>query len=327
MDDFLKGIDQNLINLEETLLMELRRLRKQPTEEVYTPIEPTLKKELKINFNATVQTLEGSGDWGNLSLKSFEQEWIEDRLKVVRNLLVRKLPTAFLALSHEEHKQTRKSDFATDDHQASQELAILDEQVGLHHVEGQTIDQIIKDRAQFDSRELTHGHATAKVKREIAQSPEEIRRKLEGKSGSSGASSFSARDIDSLNDTMSGIPRKNIARSPEEIRRKLQEKGAAASRGASSFAAKDLTSSNPRPEPIASKPAADIAQNPEEIKRKLAERKASGGKAVFGSKDIQSAAPPPVVNKKSDSEKKNPDPKPGGKAIFESRDLSDPNNK
>lgn len=327
MDALLKGIDRDLISMEETLLMELRRLERQPVEETYTAIEPGLKKELKISFNATVQKLEGSGDWSNLSLKSFEQEWIEDRLKVVRNLLIRKLPTAFLALSHEEHKQTRKSDFATDDHQASQELAILDEQVSLHHVEGQSIDQVLQDRAQFDSRELTHGHAKAKEKRVIAQSPDEIRRKLEGKSGQTGASSFASKDINSLNDTLTATPRKDIAKSPEEIRRKLSEKGGGASQGASSFAAKELSST--RSGGATPQKANTVAQSPDEIRRKLAERQAASpgsSKAVFGSKDVKSATPSVELRKPPPPEKK-PEPKPAGKAIFESKDLSDPKNK
>lgn len=316
MDELLKKIDRDLISLEEFLLLEIRRLRQQDTIETYSPIEPGLKKEMKISFNTTVKTLEGSGDWSNLSLKSFEQEWIEDRLKVVRNLLVRQLPTAFLALSHEEHKQTRKSDFTTDDHQASVELAILDEQVGLHHVEGQSIDQVLQDRAEFDSTELTHGHATAKERR--AQSSDDIRKKLEGKSGLSGTSSFASRDLRNLTDTIADMPKKNIARSPDEIRRKLQEKGASVSQGASLFAAKDLSSSKHTP---IVKPSGKVAQSPDEIRRKLAERQASQSsatsKAVFGSKDVSRAAAP--TPQKSAAE-----PKPAGKATFESKDLSGP---
>ncbi|MFT7220533.1 MAG: hypothetical protein ACI8Z1_002150 [Candidatus Azotimanducaceae bacterium] len=285
MDELLKKIDRDLISLEELLLLEIRRLRQQDTNETYSPIEQGLKREMKISFNTTVKTLEGSGGWSNLSLKSFEQEWIEDRLKVVRNLLVRKLPTAFLALSHEEHKQTRKSGFTTGGHQASVELAILDEQVGLHHVEGQSIDQVLQDRAKFNSTELTHGHATAKEKR--AQSSDDIRKKLEGKSGLSGTSSFASRDVSSLNDTISDMAREKIAQSPDEIRRKLQEKGSSESQGASLFAAKELSSSKHVP---AAKPFGKVAQSPDEIRRKLAERQAfpsnATSKAVFGSKDL-----------------------------------------
>lgn len=325
MTEQLRQTDKGLIALEEALIQELRRLRRMDSEDTYSAMEPSLKQQFKADYTKLVASLEASGDWSSLSLKSFEQDWIEDRMRVVRTLLTRKLPTVFLELSHEQHKQTRKSDFATDDHQASIELAILEEQVKLHHEEGQSIDQIVKDRAEFASRDLTAGHAQEKVTRKLAQSPDEIRRKLEGKSSGDGASSFASRDIASLNDTTTRKP--NIAQSPDEIRRKLQEKQTdepIRTTGASSFAARELSTSNPGVSARANTKA--VAQSPEEIRRKLAERQSEGaaGKAVFGAKDIDPTPLPASHTPHKNTTEKPPAEKAAGKASFESRDLSDP---
>lgn len=119
-------------------------------------------------------------------------------------------------------------------------------------------------------------------KKSIAQSPDEIRRKLQerGASGSSqGASSFEAKDLSSsLPPTPPPLPRKKVK--PKEV-----------------------------------------AQTPEEIRKKLAERQAGDepkGKAVFGAKDIEPVASnvPPKPRKKEEPAK------PSGKAVFESKDLS-----
>jgi len=239
MDEKLKNVDQSLIYPENTLLAELRRLRKLGSDEVYSAIEPNLHEEIKDIYRGLLAEIEATGDWSNLSIKSYEQEWIEGRMKVVRNLLVRKLPTVFLTLSHNEHKATNDSEFGTEDHYAAPELAILDEQVAMHHVDGRTIEDIAKEKAEFSSRELSRGHEQEKVRgpiaqspEEIAQSPEEIRRKLAERqgAGSAGKATFGAKDIEP-------IPQK----APPPKKEEPKEKPA----GPARFEARDL--SDPKP--------------------------------------------------------------------------------
>ncbi len=211
---------------------------------------------------------------------------------------------------------------------ASRELAILAEQVLLHHVEGQSIEEVVKERAEFLSRDLSNAPIEAKKKRDIAQTPEEIRRKLNQRdgAGAAGASKFAARDL-----STSQPKSKEVAQSPDEIRRKLAERGAKQESGASRFEAKDLSNTTqtfvaatPPPPKKAEK---EIAQTPEEIRRKLAERQgASGGKAVFGAKDVESVADKfPAKEETKEKETQKPAAsKSAGKAIFEAKDLSDP---
>jgi hypothetical protein len=179
---------------------------------------------LKLTYGALLESLQATGNWSNLSLKSEEQEWIEDRMRIVRNLLVRKLPTAFLSASHQEHKATSSSEFGTDAHYASELLVILDEQVARHQVDGRTIEQVMQERAEFNSKELSKGHAQDS-RREIAKSPDEIRNKLKGSTGSGGPSKFESRDLGGST-SRSAIPQKpastgnaGIAQSPDDIRK------------------------------------------------------------------------------------------------------------
>ncbi|MBO6555625.1 MAG: hypothetical protein JJ957_03920 [Pseudomonadales bacterium] len=326
MDEKLKQIDRDLIDLENALLYELQRLQLLDEDSVYSEIDPAIHREMKDYYRKLVAELEGdSKDWSNLSLKSFEQEWVEGRMKIVRNLLVRKLPTVFLTISENQNRAQGDSEFGTEEHYAAPWLAILDEVVAMHVVDGRTIEEIAKERAQFSSRDLDHEQEKLRERR--AQSPDEIRNKLKGKMSGSGASQFAARE---LSNTISPVAnaqpvkpakKKEIAQSPDEIRRKLAERGSSAG-GKASFGAKDLSSAPAPSAPAApvkkAAPAKEIAQSPDEIRRKLAERgSSSGGKASFGAKDIQSA------NEKY-AKKEEPKEAPSGPASFEAKDLSDP---
>lgn len=198
MSELLGKIDKDLIDLEERLLLELGRLRKLDLSQTYTEIDPNLKSELKHIYSALVDALESTVSTKNLSLKSNEQIWIEDRMRAVRNLLVNKLPSAFLKLSHNEHMRYRPEPHESARHAASREIAILSEQVLLHVRDGQSIAEIIKDRAEFASYDLSRGHAQelAPPDRKIAQTPDEIRRKLaERQAQPSGKATFEARDL------------------------------------------------------------------------------------------------------------------------------------
>ena len=330
MDEKLKRIDQDLINLENALLYELQRLRLLNEDSDYSDLDPPIHNEMKDFYRKLVAELEGdSKDWSNLSLKSFEQEWVEGRMKIVRNLLVRKLPTVFLTISENQNRAEGDSEFGTEEHYAAPWLAILDEVVAMHVVEGRTIDEIARERAQFTSRDLDHEQEKARERR--AQSPEEIRSKLQGKISGSGASQFAARELSgtiapvSQATPVKPIKPKEIAQSPEEIRRKLAERQAAQSgaAGRASFGAKDLSSTIAPTTPVApagKEPPKTIAQSPEEIRRKLAERQGAGsaGRATFGAKDIEPIPQPPPPKKEEPKEK------PAGPARFEARDLSDP---
>ena len=286
---------------------------------------------MKEYYRKLVAELEGdSKDWSNLSLKSFEQEWVEGRMKIVRNLLVRKLPTVFLTISENQNRAQGDSEFGTEAHYGAPWLAILDEVVAMHVVDGRTIEEIAKERAQFSSRDLDHEQEKLRERR--AQSPDEIRNKLKGKMSGSGASQFAARELsNTVGPATNAQPvkpakPKEIAHSPEEIRRKLAERQAAQSGGAgkASFGAKDLSSTiapSTTVAPVRKEPPKEIAQSPEEIRRKLAERQGAGaaGKATFGAKDIE-----PIPQKAPPSSKEEPKEKPAGPARFEARDLSDP---
>ncbi len=318
MEDWLTPIDQDLIDLEDTLLGELRRLRKTESDDLYVNIEPALHNTLKRNYTGLLKKLEGSGDWGNLSLKSYEQEWVEGRMKVVRNLLVRELPNAFLDLSHNEHKASKDSEFGTQAHTAAPELAILDQQVAMHHIDGRTIEEIVKEKAEFTSKDLAKGHEQEKVRGPIAQSPDEIRKKLAGKRGQ-GSSSFESKELSNTigpnNPTpVAPVRKKEIAQSPEEIRRKLAERQSAAA-GKASFGAKDIASVSDTFKPAAStekKVSNDQPATP------------TAGKAVFGAKDIEPEATRTI---RQASASKTPEKKePKGPALFEAKDLSDPKN-
>ena len=93
----------------------------------------------------------------------------------------------------------------------------------------------------------------------------------------------------------------------------------------------------PTPEPIAESKQiiekdtshGEIARTPEAIRQKLAERpQTSSGKASFISKDIEPEVPHEPFQKPKEpqepKEPKPPAPRPTGKAVFESRELSKP---
>ncbi len=324
MEEKLKNVDQSLIYLENTLLAELRRLRKLESDDDYSAIEPALHEEKKDIYRGLVMELESTADSSSLSIKSFEQEWIKGRMRVVRNLLVRKLPTLFLTLSHNEHKATDDSGFGTEEHYAAPELRILDEQVAMHHVDGRTIADVAREKAQFNSRELSKGHEQERARGAIAQSPEEIAKKLAGRKSDGGASQFLAKDLSGTiapsTQTAPEAPAKStgIAQSPEEIRRKLAERQAnqqgAGSGNKATFGARDLSGTIAPSTPVApvkKEEPESIAQSPEDIRRKLAERQAasgqSAGRASFGAKDIEPIPEKIPQPKKETTEKNLPD--------------------
>ena len=199
------------------------------------------------------------------------------------------------------------------------------------------MDAALSDKAVFESRELSSGGQEPEEQGsdEKAQSPEEIRRKLEKSNRqSSGASSFESRELTSAAPAPAQAKQKReVAQTPEAIRKKLSGAGPSAG-GASTFESKELSATMPPAavKPVAEKKSAarkrDVAQTPDEIRRKLEARQGdsgSSGKASFGAKDIEPVAPQ-VPEKPDRPVKEETEKRPAGKAVFESKDLSTDNN-
>ena len=367
MNEILARVDQDLTELEERLLAELRLLRKQDADTTYSPLPAELKGELTFSVDSLLHELNHSGDTLNLSLRTEEHESLESRLQVIRKIIGRKIPTALIESSHQEVKAARErltrkataarkktepekrqepvrkglfgkffdrkrtdgekarnphavthAEEATFDEEtghrdngiftASRELAILSELMMLHHEEGRSVEQIVKDRADFRARELSSTPIAEKAR--FAKTPEEIRKKLEGKSGNSGASIFSARDIEPQYQTTTPQPsdkQNPIAQTPEEIRKKLQDRQASAGSGRASFASKDIT-------PLPDTPSFSLQETAE---KSSSEKPA--GKAVFGSKDIT----PESEKFPSRKKEKQDETRTDSRATFVARDLSD----
>jgi hypothetical protein len=326
MSELIEKINQDLVTLEERFLNELRRLRKLEQDALYSNLDASLKQEFTFIRDSLAEVLEHSGDRQNLSLRSARHEQMLTRLDVLRNLLARKIPTAFIESSHAEVKLARqnlefqvmnsrqeesgntgggrlnkvsggkqtpeerarnpnqisKTEAAQFDttgefmdggiYSASRELAVLEKLVRLHHIDGQSIDQVLQARAQFRPRDLSRGHASDRTGgRGFAQSPEEIRAKL-------------ARQQTSPNTSKASFLAKEIPPPPAVPDKPLEKSGK-------------------------KEPPAPVT-----------------GKAVFGARDIEPLAPQEFRERRP-SKKNKPQPpaeKPVGKAVFESKDLSDP---
>lgn len=380
MPDILEKIELDLADVEEALLNELRRIRKQHSGETYATLDDSLKIQVELTVDSLREALDHSGDAGSLSLKTEKHENLETRMDVVGRLLNRKIPTVFIESSHKEVKASREqlaarvaqsretsvtpetgaqsgkkglwqrmfsrartdgetarnpSDITRDEEKqfdaddsyqdsgvfsASRELAVLCEQVLLHVDEGQSIEQVVKDRAEFKSRELSTEELLI---RDIAQSPDAIRRKLErrGTTHKSGSSTFEARDITPVAEPEAPRkpePKREIARSPEEIRRKLESRQDSGASAKAVFGAKELSTPPPpsMPEPPPREPEPEPEPEPE----------VPAGKAVFGSRDIEPEFErfEQARERAEQRKKEKEEAARSSKAVFQSRDLSDP---
>lgn len=187
---------------------------------------------------------------------------------------------------------------------------------------------VISGKAHFDSKDLSAKPEQAlDAPDSIAQTPDEIRRKLAERSGNrGGASSFAAKDLSSApppGTRESG----SIAQTPEEIRRKLAERGDS-DKGKASFSSRDIAHEeavNTPNRPPREKSAAELAA---ERKAALEAEKAKApttGKASFVSKDIEPVVPQEAPRRRPTKPEIEEPAKPTtGKAVFESRDLSNP---
>jgi hypothetical protein len=206
-------------------------------------------------------------------------------------------------------------------------------------------------KATFESHGLRKD--SIRTKKDIAHSPEEIRRKLADRNSTiSGASRFSARDLSGRGRSKSIVepnlpePRAKVAQTPDEIRQKLarRQQEAEARSSKATFQSKEIKQaeaapkSRPRPPDPFRKPtdgkAVFQSQDVKHVEaadraRKLDPFKKPGvGKAVFQSREVQSREVQSREVKQTDPAPKQraPSPKPvdktSGKARFESRDLS-----
>jgi len=216
---------------------------------------------------------------------------------------------------------------------ASRELAAVANVFNLPESQKQTIQAEHKKRmegkAQFGSRDLSTQAATAKPGRDIAQTPEAIRRKLaERQAGQSSKASFAATDIEHVQGKQ-GQPREPTAAELATERRAALE-AAISDRpktGKASFAATDI-------EHAQAKQVQPPAPTPAELeKKRLAAQQAekaqtpTTGKASFTSRDIEPIVPRDMSRETTRrSEETRPkvqdEPPKSGKAVFESKDLS-----
>jgi hypothetical protein len=196
---------------------------------------------------------------------------------------------------------------------ASRELAALANVFNLPEPQKQAIQAEHKKRmdgkAQFGSRDVSAQALGTKPDRDIAQSPDAIRRKLaERQSGQVGKASFAATDIEHA------LSKRPIT-------------------GKASFAATEIEHIQ------ANQVRANQVQAPEPTPAELAKKRRAvqdaekaqtptTGKASFTSRDIEPITPYEMPRRPDDSTEKTQDERPkSGKAIFESKDLSSPPNK
>jgi hypothetical protein len=247
------------------------------------------------------------------------------------------VPDSRVPVEDEESEQESIGVYLDSVYAASRHLAAL---AGRFQTVGDDKDMMnaaASGRAVFESRELSAGALEALeggAAEAKAQSPEEIRRKLEqSERQSGGTSTFESRELSST--TPGPVSRENVAKTPDAIRKKLEDAGPRTG-GTSTFESRELSATLP---PMASnsvRPVAekkpprkqDVAQTPEEIRRKLEARQGDSGatgRASFGSKDIKPAGPQDVPKPRKPKEE--PVKRPSGKAVFESKDLSSPDKK
>jgi hypothetical protein len=222
---------------------------------------------------------------------------------------------------------------------ASRELAALANVFNLPEPQKQAIQAEHKKRmdgkAQFGSRDVSAQALGTKPDRDIAQSPDAIRRKLaERQSGQVGKASFAATDIEHAQ-LIQVKSREPTAAELASGRRAALE--AALSKrpitGKASFAATEIEHIQ------ANQVRANQVQAPEPTPAELAKKRRAvqdaekaqtptTGKASFTSRDIEPITPYEMPRRPDDSTEKTQDERPkSGKAIFESKDLSSPPNK
>ena len=259
MADSINDIDAGQTKLEDQLLTELQRLRKLSLETPYAVLDTRVQGELQQALDAVRSTMESAGDFTQLRLETDHHDQIRDRMRVLDSLLTRKIPTVFIEDCFQAARAHRIKPDAP--HFAARVLLLLDQQLRCHHDDGQSIDQVMNRPASFDAKDLTRTAAPPISKRKVAQSPEEIRRKLAAKGASAqGKASFGSKDIEPLQPTP-----------------KPEKKSEPALKGPAIFDSKDI------------EPLSDIAQRQKQRREEAAKKAKAAepaGKAVFLSRDL-----------------------------------------
>jgi len=142
-------------------------------------------------------------------------------------------------------------------------------------------------KATFESKDLSQ-QAPPLQTGSIAQTPDEIRRKLENnQTKSKTASTFESKELSQTISPLDNIQTTTkadlgkIALSPEEIRKKLASRQDSGIKGKATFGSKDVESSMPEKQKAEQNPPQTIDKDPPSPK----------GKAIFESKDLSQSGP------------------------------------
>jgi hypothetical protein len=143
----------------------------------------------------------------------------------------------------------------------------------------------VEGKALFESRDLSAQKADAKPDRNLAQTPEDIRRKLAERQGSSvGKASFGSKDIEHVSAKEAAPKKPNSIDAAAARRAEIEaEKAKQPTSGKASFISKDI-------EPIQPQEFRKKADSPQSEK-KPEPAKPSSGKAVFESRDLSAPGP------------------------------------
>lgn len=356
MTKVLDIVDASLLEIEEQLLDEFKRIRNTLSEAPFEKIDKGIENSLSSVIQELVHMLENSGDKTDLQLQTERHETLFARSSVINQLLRAKIPTAYLHEIHNEVKSSRKKlenqvvakrERSTPSKITPQEspakkggfFGSIKNMLSRGESDQETLRNRIKvtdqEAKEFEPVEIYLDNGIYSASRELAMlshrlveagsdltesKKSDAAKENERQSAPGGKATFESRD---LSQKAPPLQKGSIAQTPEEIRRKL-ENSETNPKTASTFEAKDVTQTISQIDNIQATPkvvSGKIALSPEEIRKKLAARQQPGnmGKATFGSKDIEHAMPE-APNSPQTPEKDPPSPK--GKAIFESKDLS-----
>tara|TARA_B110000093_G_scaffold146429_1_gene158641 strand:+ start:1380 stop:2474 length:1095 start_codon:yes stop_codon:yes gene_type:complete len=359
MTDLLDDTNNSLQEAEEQLLQEFSRIRNSLPETRYEPIDAGIKIALGEIVLGLHAKLELSANKNNLQRQTDQLEVLFTRISVIQQLLEAKISTAYLQEVHQDVASSRKQlERKVVARRSSEESNALDEPTkqgrffkSLKNIfsaaksdgEQQELEdiEVYLDKGIYSaSRALAMLASRVSETTDVEDEPTN-KKKIATPARPRGRAQFSSRDLsgqkaEALPDIQTAS---QAAQTPEEIHRKL-ESSRATSSVTSTFEAKDLSHAMPTPKPIAESKQiiekdtshGEIARTPEAIRQKLAERQqTSSGKASFISKDIEPEVPHEPFQKpkepqepKEPKEPKPPAPRPTGKAVFESRELSKP---
>lgn len=356
MTDLLKTIDGSLQEVEEQLLQEFERIRNTLSDSRFEPIDAGIRNALADVTDDLYNRLDNSGDRQNLSLMTEQHEVLLSRIVVLRRLLDAKVPTAFLHEAHSEVTSNRKlleaKVKAKRQKEEAAELAtteskrgLIGKLKGLFGGEDETENEMPRSRIRVTEQEISElepvsiylDNGIYSASRELAalanvfSLPKATRDKIQVDHAKrvEGKALFESRDLSQQ--VESARPDRGIAQTPEDIRRKLAERQGTAT-GKASFGSKDIEHASAKEAPPRKISPIDAASARRAEIEAEKSRQPTTGKASFLSKDIEPIQPQEVQrrpdtaadNQKSSNKTPEPEKPRTGKAVFESRDLSNP---